>query len=106
MNHPTHRGIDVGLMYNDSIFELINEEPIYVQLNSPERVFKKMDKSKALETIRKNGSGNTRNILKTMLKLGTDTICVFHLSFSLRAEGAKMKHHTNENWLLTFLNMK
>ncbi len=93
---PDHRGIDVGLMYNDSIFELINEEPIYVQLNSPERVFKKMDKSKALETIRKNGSGNTRNILKTMLKLGTDTICVFTCHFPSRRGGKNETSYKRE----------
>lgn len=93
---PDHRGIDVGLMYNDSIFELIKEEPIYVQLKVPSHILDKLNRADALEMLRKNGSGNTRNILKTMLKLGNDTICAFTCHFPSRRGGKNETSYKRE----------
>ena len=84
---PDHRGIDVGLFYNDSIFELISEKPIYVQLKVPKKMLNRVSNKEAVELLKRNGSGATRNILQTNLKLNDDTLSVFTCHFPSRRGG-------------------
>jgi len=72
---PDHRGIDVGLLYKDSLFSIILEKPIYVNLKVPE------------STSGKKGKGSTRNILKTVLAGKNDTFCIYVCHFPSRREG-------------------
>lgn len=95
-NSPDHRGIDVALLYNDSLYALIEEKPLFVVLQVPQNILDKASPAEAEELLRKNGNGNTRNILRTTLHNSQDTFVIYTCHFPSRRGGMNETSYKRE----------
>lgn len=93
---PDARGIDVALLYNRAKFTLISEKAIYVSLYVPDDLLENKNNNEALDLLKKNGTGRTRNILFTKLAYTKDTFCVFVCHFPSRREGKESSSYKRE----------
>ncbi len=84
---PDNRGIDVGLIYDSTIFKLLESRPIYVQLGINNDSINALNPKQGLGLINQLGDGRTRNILEVKLKRGQDTFVVYVNHFPSRRNG-------------------
>lgn len=95
-NSPDSRGIDVALLFNDSFYHLVDEKPIFVVLKVSKEMLENASPEKAEQLLRNNGSGNTRNILKTTLSNHKDTFVFFTCHFPSRRGGEQETSYKRE----------
>ena len=93
---PDARGIDVALVYNDSFYTLINEEPIFVSIKPLASKSKGLNASDKADMVKSNYNGKTRNILKTILKSNKDTFAFFTCHFPSRRGGQQESSYKRE----------